>query len=51
VSHQFDDLASPRIAELKAEGAAILCWTIRSAEVEAEARKIADNITFEQYLA
>lgn len=51
VSHQFGDLASPRIAELRSQGAAILCWTIKSATDEAEARKIADNITFERYLA
>jgi glycerophosphoryl diester phosphodiesterase len=51
VSHQADDLDRPRIAELKALGAAILCWTIRSREAEAAARKIADNVTFEGYAA
>lgn len=51
VSHEAADLGAPRIAELKAKGAAILCWTIRSPEAEAEARKIAQNITFEGYLA
>lgn len=51
VSHQMDDLARPRVAELKASGAGILCWTVKSPEQEAEARKIAQNITFEQYLA
>ncbi|MCC5968955.1 MAG: phosphodiesterase [Pararhodobacter sp.] len=49
VSHHWRDLASPRVAELKAQGAAILCWTIRSPEEEATARQIAQNITFEQY--
>lgn len=49
VSHHHRDLASPRIAELKSEGAAILCWTIRSPEDEANAREFADNITFEGY--
>jgi hypothetical protein len=29
----------------------VLCWTIRSAEAEAEARKIADCVTFEGYAA
>ena len=51
VSHQHTDLSNPRLAELRAQGAAILCWTIRSPEAEAEARKIADNITFEGYRA
>lgn len=51
VSHNAADLSTPRIAELKAQGAAIICWTVTSAEIESEARKIADNITFEQYLA
>ena len=49
LSHEAVDLARPRVAELKAEGAAFLCWTIRSPAAEAEARKIADNITFEGY--
>jgi hypothetical protein len=39
------------VAELKAQGAAILCWTIRSAADEALARQIADNVTFEGYRA
>jgi hypothetical protein len=29
----------------------VLTWTIRSAAQEAEARRVADNITFEDYLA
>ncbi len=51
ISHNVNDLAAPRVAELKQQGARILCWTVRSAEVEAEARKIADNVTFEGYSA
>jgi glycerophosphoryl diester phosphodiesterase len=51
ISHEAADLASPRVAELKAQGAVILCWTIKSAEAEAKARRIAQNITFEQYPA
>ena len=51
VSHEASDLSRPRIAELKADGARILSWTIRSADQEAEARQIADNVTFEGYLA
>ena len=51
ISHRASDLAHPRVAELKAQGAAILCWTIRSPRAEAAARKIAQNITFEGYAA
>lgn len=51
ISHEAADLARPRVAALKSRGAAILCWTIRSPEAEAEARKIAHNITFEGYTA
>lgn len=51
ISHEAADLGSPRVAELKARGAAILCWTIRSPEAEDDARKIAQNITFEGYAA
>ena len=49
VSHDHRDLSSPRIAELRAAGATILCWTIRSRSEEAEARRIAHNVTFEGY--
>jgi glycerophosphoryl diester phosphodiesterase len=51
ISHEARDLQRPRVRELKAAGVPILCWTIRSPEAEAEARKIADNVTFEGYLA
>jgi glycerophosphoryl diester phosphodiesterase len=51
ISHNQDDLNSPHVARLKARGVPILCWTIRNPVEEAEARKIADNITFEGYLA
>lgn len=51
ISHDCRDLHNPRVAELKNSGADILCWTVRSPEQEAEARKIAQNITFEGYLA
>ncbi len=51
ISHEAADLDRPRVADLKAQGAAILCWTIKSAAQEAAARKIADNVTFEGYLA
>lgn len=51
ISHKVADLSSPRVAELKAAGAGVLCWTVRSAKQEATAREVADNITFEGYLA
>lgn len=51
ISHEVQDLTRPRVAELKARGVPILCWTVRSAKQEAEARKVADNVTFENYLA
>jgi glycerophosphoryl diester phosphodiesterase len=50
VSHQFQDLQTPRIAALHAGGAMILSWTVRSAADERVAREVADNITFEGYL-
>lgn len=51
VSHHWRDLGRPRVAELKAQGAAVLCWTIRTPAEEAEARRVAQNITFEGYAA
>jgi glycerophosphoryl diester phosphodiesterase len=51
ISHEWRDLGRPRVAELKGQGAAVLCWTIRSATDEATARRIADNVTFEGYAA
>lgn len=51
ISHEVADLNRPRVAELKARGVPILCWTVRSPEQEAEARAVADNVTFEGYLA
>lgn len=51
ISHEAKDLARARVGELAGEGAAILCWTIRSPKAEAEARRYAQNITFEGYPA
>lgn len=51
ISHEASDLSRPRVTELAAQGAAILCWTIKSPQAEAEARRIAQNITFELYPA
>lgn len=51
ISHEAKDLSRPRVAQLKAQGADVLCWTIRTPAAEAEARRIAQNITFEGYPA
>lgn len=51
ISHNVQDLAAPRVSELRKQGTPILCWTVRSAGIEQKARKRADNITFEGYLA
>lgn len=51
LSHHWRDLARPRVQALKAAGAALLCWTLRTAEDEARARRLADNVTFEGYAA
>ena len=50
ISHDVNDLDSPRVAELKAQGADILCWTVKSQAKEQAARRVACNITFEGYL-
>jgi glycerophosphoryl diester phosphodiesterase len=51
ISHDASDLANPRVADLKARGMPVLCWTVRSPEAETQAREIADNVTFEGYAA
>lgn len=51
LSHDAADLDRPRVAGLKAQGFPALCWTVRSPEAEAQARRVADNVTFEGYLA
>ncbi len=51
ISHEAADLSRPRVADLASQGAAILCWTIRSPEAEAAARRYAANVTFEGYPA
>ena len=51
LSHDVTNLSSPRVEQIKAQGTPILCWTVRSADQERDARKIADNITFEGYAA
>ena len=50
ISHDVEDLNRPRVAELKAQGATILCWTVKSQAQADEALKIAQNITFEGFI-
>lgn len=50
VSHSVKDLQNPALDNVRNKGLPILTWTVRSAAAEAEARKVADNITFEGYL-
>lgn len=49
ISHDRGDLGNPAVAALRARNVPVLCWTIRSPAEEAEARRVADNITFEHY--
>ncbi|RDC74035.1 phosphodiesterase [Rhodovulum sp. 12E13] len=49
VSHGHRDLGMPRVAELKAQGLPVLCWTLRSAAEAAAALRVADQITFEGF--
>jgi len=51
ISHQASDLFRPRVQMLRNSGVPVLCWTIRSAAAELEARRLCDNVTFEGYLA
>lgn len=51
ISHDRNDLDNPAVMALKARGIPVLTWTIRSPAQEAEARAVADNITFEHYRA
>jgi glycerophosphoryl diester phosphodiesterase len=51
ISHEVSDLDRPRVAALKVQGAFICCWTVKDARTEAQARKVAGNITFEGYEA
>ncbi|WP_420861500.1 glycerophosphodiester phosphodiesterase family protein [Algirhabdus cladophorae] len=51
VSHDRNDLKNPALTGLKANGVPILTWTVRSAEQATTARLVADNITFEGFMA
>ncbi|MFP7672058.1 glycerophosphodiester phosphodiesterase family protein [Marivita sp. S0852] len=51
LSHDVTNLDAPRVEQLKSQGIPIFCWTVRSRQQEHQARKVADNITFEGYAA
>ncbi len=51
ISHRWTDLQTPPVAAVKAKGGKVFCWTVKSEKEEQQARQVADNITFEQYLA
>jgi len=51
ISHHVMHLEDAVVTCRKQQGATILCWTVRTAMVEEVARKVADNITFDGYLA
>ncbi len=51
LSHEWRDLNRPRVRDLAQRGSVILCWTIKSPGEEQSARALAQNITFERYLA
>mgnify|MGYP001029132322 CR=1 FL=1 len=50
ISYRWQDLPHPAVAQIKAKGGAILCWTTKSPADDTIARQIADNVTFEGYL-
>lgn len=51
ISHEVRDLNDPFVKMVKDSGRSVLCWTVRSPNEEAAARRIAGNITFEHYAA
>jgi glycerophosphoryl diester phosphodiesterase len=51
ISHQQDELQDAEVARVAKSGMTILCWTVRSKDVEVNARRIAANVTFEHYEA
>lgn len=50
LSYDAKYLTNAAVQGLKARGVPVICWTVRSADDEKDARKTADNITFEGYL-
>lgn len=50
LSHDVADLQALHVKQKRDAGVPLLCWTVRSPGQEAQARALADNITFEGYL-
>lgn len=50
VSHSARDLQNAALERVRAQNLPILTWTIRSEAAEVEARRVAQNVTFEGYL-
>lgn len=51
ISHNHRHLDTPAVHALHERAVPILCWTVRSPEEEAAARRIVNNVTFEGYAA
>ncbi len=51
ISHDHADLSNPVVRKVRDSGHHILCWTTKSAVEDAAARRIAENVTFENYAA
>ena len=49
ISHDVRDLPNSRVAEIRAQGYPVLCWTVRSVRKETKVRPHVDNITFENF--
>ncbi len=49
ISHHFKSLDLPAVNRIRQQGDPVLSWTIKSEDDEFEARRLADNITFEGY--
>ena len=49
ISHEYGDLSRPRVTELRAKGAYVSCWTVRSPQEASIALAAVDNITFEGF--
>ncbi|MEM0976381.1 MAG: glycerophosphodiester phosphodiesterase family protein [Pseudomonadota bacterium] len=50
ITHKHTDLSNPLVARMKEAGLSVFCWTITSEGEAQNARRIVDNITFENYL-
>ena len=50
ISHHFKSLELPAVNRIRQGGDPVLSWTIRSEDEAHEARRLADNITFEGFL-